>query len=162
MNLPVALAEKGLMLADVSETDLQDYIHVKKECFKQYVDEYFGGWVDEVQREKNAKGFRDMLTRTCFKKIVHEHIIVGFFTYNEQEDKIDGVTIQLLESVRNMGIGSFCLKHLTALSAETRKPVFLRVFRSNPARRLYMRFGFVVYDQTASHDLMRYDPEIPT
>jgi len=66
----------------------------------------------------------------------------------------------MLEYAQNKGIGSFYLSHIVLLSNQQNKPIFLRVFMSNPAQDLYKRFGFIVYDKTISHYLMRYDPKL--
>lgn len=85
-------------------------------------------------------------------------LTVGFFAYNELEDKIDDISIQIIEKAQNKGVGSFYLRHITSLSKRTNKPIMLKVFKSNPAGNLYKRFGFEKYMETASHYFMRYNP----
>jgi len=158
MTLPDAIAEQGFTLQDVQLDDYGVYYTIAKECYEKYVDEFFGGWVYNTQIKMNSDAFNIHMKSTCFKKILCGGESVGFFAYNELDDKIDGITIQMLEPTRNKGIGSFYLEHVTALSNSTNKPVFLKVFKSNPAQNLYKRFGFEVYDETVSHYLMRYTP----
>ena len=83
---------------------------------------------------------------------------VGFFGFNESEDKIDGITIQMISEAQNHGIGSFYLEQIITLSKKTNKAIFLKVFKSNPAKDLYKRFCFETYDETDTHYLMRYNP----
>ena len=136
MNLSPELISQGFAIDDVKIADLDDYIIVKRVCYKKYVDEYFGGWVEDDQIKMNTDGFFRFLNNTCFKKLLRDNKTAGFFSYNELEDKIGGITIQMLEAARNKGVGSFYLKHITELSDKTDKPVFLKVFKSNPARNL--------------------------
>ena len=70
------------------------------------------------------------------KKILLNGLSVGFLAYDVQIDKIGGVMIQMLECARNKGIGSMYLSNLVSLSNQKNKPVFLRVFMSNPAQNL--------------------------
>jgi ribosomal protein S18 acetylase RimI-like enzyme len=158
MQLPPQLTAQGFALDDVTQADSQDYIDVKRACYRKYVDEYYGGWVEEVQIGMNTNVFNRMLGKTCFKKLLLNNETAGFFSYDEQEDQIGGITIQMLEAARNRGVGSFYLRHVTGISDRTGKPVYLKVFKSNPAQNLYRRFGFVIYEENESHYWMRYTP----
>lgn len=155
---PPALTKKGFSFFTVQPEDFPAYLQTKKECFRRYVDEYYGGWVDETQRRMNRENFEKCRGQSCFQKVLLYGETAGFFGFDEQEDSIGGVTIQLSENARNQGIGSFFLQEVTALSERTGKPVYLQVFRSNPARRLYQRFGFLAEDADSSHYRMRYMP----
>ena len=158
MNLNEKLMAQGFALAEVKDSDLDIYIEIKKLCFEKYVDQYFGGWVDEVQREMNSKAFEVSKEESCFKKILLQGKTVGFFSFNEGTDVIDGLTIQMLPEARNFGLGSWYLKYLTDLSEHTGKIVILKVFKSNPAQQLYIRHGFGICDDLKAHYLMKYEP----
>lgn len=160
MELPLELSNQGFALCDITPADLPDYIGVKRACYKKYVEEYYGGWVEEVQVGMNTDVFNRMLGKPFFKKLLLHGETVGFFSYEEQEDQIGGITIQMLEAAWNKGVGSFYLRHITELSDRTGKPVCLKVFKSNPAQRLYRRFGFKIYGETRTHYLMRYEAEL--
>ena len=158
MIIPQNLKDKGFSFFEVNETDLPDYLTVKKICYKKYVDEYYGGWIDDVQIDMNTAVFNKLRGKSNFLKIMMHGEIVGFFSFDVLEDRIAGVTIQMTDEAQNMGVGSFYLRHITALANQSNKPIFLKVFKSNPAINLYKRFGFLKYEETASHYLMRYDP----
>lgn len=158
MILTKELINQGFSLQKVTIDDLDIYIDAKRTCYKKYVDEYYGGWVDDIQIKMNTDIFNDMLKETCFQKILLNNAVAGFFAYHEQEDKIDGISIQMIEAAQHKGIGSFYLKHITSLSRKSNKPMFLKVFKSNPAQKLYMRFGFEIYGENETHYLMKYHP----
>ena len=158
MTLPKRLTDMGFSMAEVDECDLDIYYAVSRTCYEKYVDEYFGGWVDDIQRKMNRDAFDKERSQSFFRKLLIHGEVVGFFAFDELHDKIEGVTIQMIEKAQNKGVGSFCLQHIVSLSEENHKPIFLRVFMTNPAQNLYKTFGFEVYDQTYSHYLMRYDP----
>ena len=48
MIISQALLENGFSIAQVSAEDFPAFFSIKKECFKTYVDEYYGGWNDTV------------------------------------------------------------------------------------------------------------------
>lgn len=157
MILTDGLMNLGFLLQDVTIDDLDRYIEVKRACYKTYVKEYYGGWDENIQIKMNTDVFNNMLKETCFLKILFNNLVVGFFAYNELEDRIDGISIQLIEEAQRKGVGSFYLHNITSLSKKINKPIFLKVFRSNPAQNLYKRFGFEVYSETDSHYLMKYN-----
>ena len=156
MHLTEELTSIGFSLEAVKDDDFDTYFKIEKICYEKYVDEFFGGWDDSVQVKMNTGSFRKMINQTCFQKLLYDGEPAGFLAYDETEDKIDGVAIQMIEKARNKGVGSFFLTTITSLSEKTGKPVFLHVFRSNPAQTLYRRFGFITIGETASHYLMRY------
>ena len=160
MMLTKDLLNMGFTLSDVKDSDFLEYMNVKRICYKNYVDQYYGGWIEDVQIELNAKTFGEMNGHSCFQKILLNEETVGFLAYNELPDKIGGISIQMIDYARNFGIGSFYLDHILTLAKQRKKPVFLKVFKSNPAQNLYKRYGFIIYDETVSHFLMKFDPII--
>jgi len=157
MILPQDLADKGFALFDVTkQADLIDYLFIKKCCYKNYVDEYYGGWFDDAAIKRSLEEFEKAMMQSCFKKIVLRNRTVGFFAFDEKENCIDGVSIQILEEAQGQGIGSFYLSHIVALANERNVPAFLQVFKANPAQKLYKRFGFEMRGETEPHYLMEY------
>jgi len=157
MTLSSDLAQNGFSLADVDANDLQKYIQITKISLKKYVDEmrdFFGEWNDEVV----VAEFNDKMKRSCFQKMLLHDETVGFLSYDIQEEKIDGISINLIEAARNNGIGSAYLAHIIKLSTEQSKPMFLYVMKTNPARNLYERFGFKICEETEALYLMMYEP----
>lgn len=158
MRLTVELINQGFSLQDVSINDLDNYIDVKRVCYKKYVDEYYGGWIEDIQIKMNTDAFNEMMKETCFQKLLLNNVPVGFFAYNELHDKFEGISIQMIELSQRKGVGSFYLQYIASLSMKENKPVFLKVFKSNPAQNLYKRFGFYKYGETEMHYLMMYNP----
>jgi aminoglycoside 6'-N-acetyltransferase len=155
---PPALTEKGISFFAVEEADFPAYLRIKRECFLGYVERYYGGWEEQMQHRMNREIFEKCRRQSCFEKVLLYGETAGFLSFDEQQEKIDGITLQLSEKIRNGGIGSFFLQELTVLADKTGKPAFLRVFRSNPARRLYQRFGFQESGGDDIHCRMAYTP----
>ena len=158
MVLSQELIDKGFSVSNVNESDFDIYFTIVKASYEKYVDEYFGGWIDDVQLKMNRDAFDEAMSQSAFMKIHLHDEIVGNFAFDERDDKIDGIMIQMLEKAQNTGFGSFYLEYVTTLANCKSKPVFLKVFKTNPAKELYARHGFVFFDETVSHFLMRYDP----
>ena len=70
MIIPQNLIDKGFSFTEVSEKDLSDYLAIKKICYKKYVDEYFGGWIDDVQVEMNTNAFNIRTFGNIFRMYV--------------------------------------------------------------------------------------------
>ncbi len=157
MLLTDELKNHGFLLQNVNHNDLEYYINVKRTCYKTYVDEHYGGWVENTQIDMNTAIFTKTIKDSCFKKIILNDVIVGFLSYNEGIDRIDEISIQMIGIAQHQGIGSLYLQYITALSIEKKKPIFLKVFKTNPAQNLYKRFGFETYAETVTHYLMRFN-----
>jgi len=158
IQLPQDLIDQGFAIADAVEADFQAYYAISRECYEIYVDEYFGGWDEQVQIDMNSNHFCEKFAQTAFKKLLLHDEVVGFYAFDELGDKIDGISIQMTQKARGKGVGRCYLEYVTAIAERDVKPIFLQVFKSNPAQNLYKRHGFVVYDESASHYLMRYNP----
>lgn len=157
-SLPQPLLDRGFALRPAEATDREAYHLVKRCCYAAYVAEYFGGWDEDGQRRRSTAAFAQDLKRTgCLALLLHGHA-VGFFTWDDRGDRIDGLTIQLLESARGQGIGSWYLTQITELAADRKKAAYLQVFRSNRAQALYQRFGFQTCGQSYAHVHMCYVP----
>lgn len=149
------MKSSGFSLSSVCESDYPEYFKVKKICYKKYVDEFYGGWDDDVQLVKNKTSFENAFAFTYFSKIMLNDEVVGFLTYCEKADRISNVSLQMIPNAQNNGIGSHFLGCLVDLSDRTGKDIYLKVFKTNPAQNLYKRFDFIVYDETVSHYLMK-------
>jgi ribosomal protein S18 acetylase RimI-like enzyme len=151
MVLQQDLINKGFSISDVDKSDFDVYFVIGRMCYEKYVDEYSGGWDEDFQIKMNTDAFNSALKQSTFKKLLLHREIVGFFAFDELSNKIDGISIQMIEKAQNMGIGSLYLGNIKALADKDRKSIFLKVFKTNPAQNLYRRFGFEIYDETFSH-----------
>ena len=143
-------------LRKYQDSDYEFVYNVKKICYQKYVEEYYGGWDESVQRTM----FADIMK----KDADHTYIImadekdIGFFS--EGEDSTEGYhpnNLCLLPEYRGCGIGSDLLRN--AFEKHKNQDIYLRVFKSNPAQNLYKRLGFEIYDETKSHYLMMKQKE---
>jgi len=83
---------------------------------------------------------------------------IGRMLVDRSAEAIELIDIALMAQWRNRGIGSSLVSGLTAEAAGQSKPVRLEVLRTNPARRLYERLGFIRSSEDSMYVQMRWEP----
>ena len=132
-------------------SDYEFIYNLKKICYKKYVDEFFGGWNEEIQRKMYEEFILEK--RNDIRLLYVNDNLVGFVDgRNKDKYSYEQGNICLLPEFRGKGIGSWYLNEV--IKNHKNKDIYLRVFKSNPAQNLYKRFGFEIYDETKSHYLM--------
>jgi len=133
------------------EKDYDFIYEVKKIGYQKYVEEYYGAWNDEQQHEM----FKDFLKarKDKIQIIMVDGTPAGFIDGGVTDAKnYEQGNICLLPEFRGKGIGSQILQKV--IDENKGKNIKLRVFKSNPAVRLYQRFGFEIVGETNSHFVM--------
>lgn len=116
---------------------------------RQYIDRIYG-WDDNAQRGFFEKGFRP----EAIQIIQNDGRDVGMYELQERDDDWFLSRMEILPEYQNRGIGTVVLQRMIDAVASTDKPFRLRVFKVNPARKLYTRMGFIETGETATHVLM--------
>jgi len=120
MKLTSAIDKMGFRLIDINESDLEDYIYLRRTVYKKYIDEnndYFGEWDDKFSSDE----FYYKIKLTFFKKLLLNDEIVGFMNYDHKKDKINDVTIYLTDKAQGKGIGTIFISNLIKLSKYRRR-----------------------------------------
>ena len=132
--------------------DFDFIFDLKKKNFKKYIEKYFE-WNEEERKEmyydtiKNYSG--------DYNIIVINNKNVGVFAIEELSEKECYISeISLDKEYQNSGIGTDILNNLLIENKQKGLKTKLRVFKNNPAKKLYERLGFSVYDENESHYLM--------
>jgi len=112
------------------------------------------GWDEAVQ---------DALVRARYRPATTAIITVAGADAGglDREDVAGGIllsAIMLLPAYQNRGIGSTVVRDLMAKAVERDAAVFLSVLRTNHARHLYERLGFVTTHQDEIRYQMRWLP----
>lgn len=93
-------------------------------------------WIEEAFDE--AWGWREQWL------VVEGPQALGFCSLSQDQQALFIRELHLLPEQRGRGVGSWVLEQLAQWAAERQLPlVRLMVFKSNPARQLYLRHGFV-------------------
>ncbi|MCX6205013.1 MAG: GNAT family N-acetyltransferase [Bacteroidetes bacterium] len=88
--------------------------------------------------------------------IYYKNQAAGRLYTNEMENNIHIIDIALLPQYRNKGIGQSLLKQLIVKAKEQQKTISLQVIKTNPAKHLYTRLGFLSIKEDGIRDYMEY------
>ena len=83
---------------------------------------------------------------------------IGRLYLREQPGRLHIVDISLVPASRGLGIGTAILADVIAQAREQGRAVSIHVEKTNPARRLYERLGFVAVEDVGVYDLMEAPP----
>ncbi|MEN5300579.1 GNAT family N-acetyltransferase [Pseudomonas sp. TWI628] len=101
-----------------------------------YYREYGLLWIEEAFDE--AWGWREQWL------IKEGETVLGFCSLSQDRQALFIRELHLVPEQRGRGVGSQVLESLAGWAAQRRLPLLrLMVFKSNPARQLYLRHGFV-------------------
>ena len=146
---PAVLA--GVTLRDATAEDLEFLFSLLRVALGPYVVQTFGSWDDAEQR---ARFFA--ATDPTTHRVEQGGRPVGCLAVRRLPDEVRLNRVLLLPEWQNRGIGTQLVREVVAQARAAGLPVRLRVFRVNPARRLYERLGFVATGETDTHVLMEH------
>lgn len=145
------------------DSDYDRYFEINEDCFRPYVEKYYSIWDEKDQHIRLKERIEERKKHGVFETVLCDDSIVGFTCYTERSDKIEITLIMLDAAHRGGGYGSAYIDRVLNIAKRKDKPVFLQVFKSNPASKLYERFGFERYNESESHYQYRcFTPRIET
>ena len=119
---------------------------ITENAMRVYVEETWGAWDEEEQRQKHRANF----TPETYKIILAEDEVAGLVAMEEFSSHVWLVKLYLLAKHRGQGIGSQVLQDIQKGAQSQGKPVTLRVLRVNTrAQALYAKHGFKVTEENA-------------
>lgn len=127
---------------------------IKKSCLRRYVEETWGVWDERLQHEHFSATFDPHETRV----IATAAGCIGYLAVRAEPRELNLLNIMIAPAHQHRGLGTAILRELLADAQSRRVPVRLQVLRVNPARALYERLGFAVYEETPTHFRMRWRP----
>nr|WP_314462928.1 hypothetical protein [uncultured Clostridium sp.] len=159
MILTDDLISEGYTIEPVEEGDSDQFMKIRKDFLKPFVDQYNGGWVEEIQMIIAGDLFHRTRKDASFWKILRLGETTGFLAYKEQPDQITDVSFTMSESGQEKALLGEFLHFITRLSDQAKKPVLLTVYQSAPFADLYLEHGFTIYGTSRTHYLMSYNIE---
>lgn len=121
---------------------------VKKNAYKKYVEECWGKWDEEAQREYFKK-FIEVYGNSAYIIRVNEQD-VGFYNDEELDDGSYEVgNICIKPEFQGNGLGTMILKN--KLEEHKNQDIRIQFFKQNPVGKLYERLGFVTSGETEFH-----------
>lgn len=86
---------------------------------------------------------------------------IGRLYLAEWPNNLRIVDVALLPEARGGGLGEAIIRDIGADAASRGKKVSIHVEKFNPARRLYLRLGFVAVEDKGVYELMEWTPPAP-
>ena len=93
----------------------------------------------------------------CAQIVVLDGEDIGLLKVSKEADPWQLIQIQLAPGFQGRGLGTALLDGVLAAAQEEGVAVELRVYKTNPAKRLYERRGFVVVGQSERGFAMRWE-----
>jgi ribosomal protein S18 acetylase RimI-like enzyme len=144
--------EDAVTLRLCTHNDTDFYYNVKKTTLQAYVEQTYGEWKEDYQRDRHILNFKPENTQ-----IIQYHLTdIGIIAIEEDSDTMMVHNIEILPEYQNRGIGSHLMNKMIQNAKEKGKNITLQVFKTNPkARAFYERLGFKVETETETHFLMK-------
>jgi ribosomal protein S18 acetylase RimI-like enzyme len=144
--------EDAVTLRLCTHNDSDFYYNVKKTTLKLYVEQTYGEWKEDFQRDRHIQNFKPETTQ-----IIQFHLTdIGILAIEEDSDTVMVHNIEILPEYQNKGIGSHLMDEVIQNAKEKGNNISLQVLKTNPrARKFYERLGFKVETETETHFLMK-------
>ncbi len=136
-----------------TEEDKEWLFGLHERAMREYVEKVYG-W--DPEREKAYFDNKRIMSR--YHLILNEKDgKIGAINFEIIDDAIKIYRIEILPNYQNKGIGSVILDKMIEKSKDENKNIELRVFKINPAHRLYSRKGFKIFKESDTHFYMKYE-----
>jgi GNAT superfamily N-acetyltransferase len=142
-------------LRRVTSDDYNRLWKLKEQTMREYVEQTWGTW-EAVPQEQH---FRRSFSPDLLRVIVAEGRDVGLLHVERLPAEFFLANIQIQPGEQRRGLGSAVIQRVMEEARVAGLPVRLQVLKVNPARRLYERLGFAVFEETATHFVMRWSPK---
>lgn len=134
--------------------DIDYILELKRLGLKWYI-EIIYGWNDLVQREKTVEELSEH--KDDMKIITLNNQDIGVTTFYEENGiYVIGLTI-IHPDYQNKGIATSILSNYINIAKKNHKRIIIKTYKDNPARLLYKRLGFNIYDTDNTHIYMEID-----
>jgi len=121
------------------------------------------GWTEtqvrallHMQYEAQRVSYRRHYPTLLHEKVLEDGVPIGRMMTFEGEDELRIVDLALLPAYRGRGIGRGLIERVQKQAASSGKPLRLRVATDNPARRLYERLHFRIYEEIPPYVAMEW------
>lgn len=122
---------------------------LKKDNFRRYIEEIWG-WNEEEQKNRLKE---DLKIHLQHKKIIllDDKPIGIYVTHFTEDGDLYINEISILKEYQNKGIATKIISKQIKENKNKEIRTILQVFKNNPAKKLYERLGFRVYNETETH-----------
>lgn len=134
--------------------DVDFILKLKELCFKWYIETIYG-WDINIQREKTIYELDEHIRDMRIIKLDNKDIGVTTF-YEEESTYVVGM-IMIHPDYQNKGIATNIIKEYIQTAKNKNKRIIIKTYKKNPAKKLYERLGFRIYNEDKTHVHMCID-----
>lgn len=134
--------------------DLDFIVNLKELCFKWYIEKIYG-WDINVQKSKTLNELDRHINDMRIIKLNNEDIGITTF-YEDDEAYIVGLII-IHPNYQKRGIATMIINEYINIAKRKNKKIKIKTYKENPAKNLYERLGFKVYNEDETHVHMSID-----
>ena len=141
----------NIKLVPYKDNDYEFVYEVKKKAYKKYVEECWGPWNEEIQRELFQKFITNVQNNAYI--IMNNDIKIGFYNGEILENgNYEIGNICIIPEYQGKGIGTKILKN--KLEENKDRNIEIQYFKQNPVGKLYEKLGFIPNGEKEFHYLM--------
>ncbi len=142
-----------ISLRDATDQDFDFLYELHRRTLKDYIDQTWG-WDEDWQESHFGNNF-ELKGRSIIR---HGGNDIGCLTVLDEGDHLFLSYIALEPDFQGKGVGTRLIKDVLEQGRRVKKPVTLKVLKTNPARRLYVRLGFRITQESDTHYFMTAEP----
>ncbi len=142
------------LLRPATPDDSDILFRIHREAMGEYLEQAFGPWTDEFDREQHEQ----WLSAGRARVIMVGDEIAGALDVEWTADAAILYRIAIDPPFQGRGLGTAIVADLLRECGERRLPARLQVFPHNPARHLYQRLGFRQVGTDGPSIEMQWDP----
>jgi len=135
-------------------SDVDFILKLKELCFKWYIEVIYG-WDINIQRKKTIEELDEYIDNMRIIKLDNKDI--GVTTFYEKEGTYVVGLIIIHPDYQNKGIATNIIKEYINVAKNENKRIIIKTYKKNPAKRLYERLGFKLYNEDETHVHMHID-----
>lgn len=140
--------KETISLIPYTDNDYEFVYEVKKNAYKKYVEECWGSWIEEDQRNYFEKFITGVKNNAYI--IMNGKVRIGFYNGEVLENgNYEVGNICIVPEYQGKGIGTKILKE--KLEEYKDRDIEIQYFKQNPVGSLYERLGFVPNGETQFH-----------
>jgi len=145
---------KNILVRTSTENDAEFAFRAVKETMRDYAIATWGSWHEDGSLKDAIADTKSGKTQI----IELDGTPVGVLQVERFSTHLQLNQIYILPDFQNRKIGSLLIRELILRAKNEKLPLRLRVLAVNPAKKLYEKMGFVVYEETKEIIFMEIAP----
>lgn len=142
--------------ASYDEADFVKSLHIRNAAMRVHLERRWV-WSGKYQEQLHRKRY----FKTDQRFIISEGREIGTIAVTDEKTSLYISDFYILPIFQGCGIGSAIIERLIAISEMYRKSLQLHVLSWNPAKKLYLRYGFEEIREDDINITMAYHPPSP-